>query len=238
MAKYVIELDDEQLQLIKEICSTPITDCDESNSVINALRTVQPLAMLDLQQEMQSYKYKGSVANRLIREATQREMAKHGFDPAPLQMKLRTYVIPQEVVKLLELNDWKFWPHMDCYRVQLGTASGTAALSASRIFIQSEPEKCFKYVKEKYALFNVPLRLTAFFQNWDDEEDKVVVTKVPNAWHVPDDLWGDYWGSGTAATPNKGVTTASCAHKWKMYTGLMEKFEYCTECNVKKGDNK
>lgn len=31
-----------------------------------------------------------------------------------------------------------------------------------------------------------------------------------------------------------GVTKAECSHKWKQYQGLMEKYDYCDACGVKK----
>jgi len=31
-----------------------------------------------------------------------------------------------------------------------------------------------------------------------------------------------------------GVTAAKCTHKWKLYQGLQEKYDYCETCGVKK----
>jgi len=75
-----------------------------------------------------------------------------------------------------------------------------------------------------------------------DKEDEFIID-------MPDDVEIDWEAlakqvlipkSGTiiyAGTPSKAVcpvVAKSCDHKWKNYTGLSEKFEYCEICDERK----
>lgn len=96
-------------------------------------------------------------------------------------------------------------------------------------------------------------RISAFFNNFDDEDTVPVsqTSKIGKAMlgltggddsnstgpsTIYNDPWSEYfWGKGVLSKPDSG---SSCNHKWKMYTGLVEQFEFCTECNIKKGESK
>jgi hypothetical protein len=91
------------------------------------------------------------------------------------------------------------------------------------------------YAKEREAAQNAsPTATAAFFQNWDDDDyfKPTGIKPNPAGTHsingiISPDPWGMH-----------DIPKKSCYHEWKIYTGLNEQFEFCTKCDIKKGENK
>lgn len=243
MAKYVIELNDEELKNLNYFINLEtgdIVDYSKLYALQDTLRKTTPYHKFDLQEEFLN------------------EMRKNNKN-------LMTYTELIEKVK-----DWLLKnkahvyrdPLADGYRIIINdNTNGTKIMFISDEHIVNDPKDVVQKVTDL-------LQGSTFFQSWDDDDEKTVpkynLTNNNSSNNNPgssggftlrghspnsaggyplssgyspvsvkpsDDHWAP-WNSEHGTLPQK-TNQDYCFHEWKQYTGLNETFKYCTKCDKK-----
>ena len=214
MAKYVIELDQKQLEDLNYFINLKTgdnVDYSKLYALQKSLLNIKPLSHLDLQQELYD------IQNASIQS----------FQVLSLEDKVKTWLLKNKAHAHRD-------PLGDGYRIVINdNDNGTKIMFISDEHIINDPMDVVQKVTNL-------LKGSAFFQNWDDDDEndkaKKTLTLLPWQPNSPDGKlkypWNDYIDSSgyTAWEPS-----TVCNHEWKTYTGLFEQFEYCSKCDEKKG---
>jgi hypothetical protein len=90
----------------------------------------------------------------------------------------------------------------------------------------------FKYIHQMIKSLDVSSKqsIAAFFQNWDDDDDSSKKPPVKKTYFP----WDFEAEQELENMPVNKPTNTSCAHQWRCYTGLNERYEFCLKCDQKK----
>lgn len=241
MAKYVIELNDEELKNLNYFINLEtgdIVDYSKLYALQKSLPNIKPLSHLDLQQELYDIQH-ASIQS---------------FQATTLQDKIKDWLLKNKAHAHRD-------PLADGYRVIVNDNDGTKVMFISNEHIIDNPMDVVQKVTDL-------LQGSTFFQSWDDDDEKTVpkynLTNNNSSNNNPgssggftlrghspnsaggyplssgyspvsvkpsDDHWAP-WNSEHGTLPQK-TNQDYCFHEWKQYTGLNETFKYCTKCDKK-----
>lgn len=227
MAKYVIELDEKQVEDLNyfiNLKTNDIIDYSKLYALQDHLRDVKPLSHLDLQQELIN-----------IQKASLQS-----FQATPLPDKVKNWLLKNKAHAYRD-------PLCEGHRIIINDGNnGTKVTFISDEHIISNPIDVVQIVTDL-------LQGSAYFQSWDDDDEKTVPKYnlptasggftlkgnspnsvkgySPTTVKPSDDHWAP-WNAEHGSLPQK-ANQNYCLHEWKQYTGLNESFKYCTKCDKK-----